>query len=321
MIKLLIGILLAIAVALSSFACQKPAATTTTTPPQIPTTPVTTTPVPTAPTITTPAPTTPAPTTPAPTTPPPVVTPPPVTTTPTTPAPTTPLAPQPVLPVLSSIRADKTSAELFSALVRITAVFAFTDKSEPGFYSISLVSGSDNFGAKDIAWYRGTGQFDLTWVVPPDNSAYNRLKNNELVSTVFQAQVSYKKFVSLTTVPRETPTELENQIVAQVNQQRLNRGLSQLTWDTELYKTAIPRLTAFGEEGAVIPPPASQPYLETAYSAGGGAPQNAVTIFESWLTSDKYNVIIFNPNAKSFAIRTDIFSNQKFFAVGLFKIQ
>ena len=251
----------------------------------------------------------------------PVTPPPPTTADVTAPAPPPPpSAPQPVLPVLASITADKTGAELFSAMVRVTAVFRFDAKNDPGYYYISLLSGSDSFGTKEVEWYRAAKQIELTWTVLPDNDAYNRLKNNELVSAVFQTPVSYSKYVSLTTVPRDTPTTLENQIVTLINQQRLNRGFSLPTWDTDLYKQAPQRLTAFGEEGAILPPPAGQPYPETAYVAIGGG-RDAVTVFENWLISAQYSTIMTDPNVKSYAIRTDIYNNQKFYAVGLFRTQ
>lgn len=318
MLKLLIIVLLTLSLAATVFACQAPETPETQLPitPTAPTTPASPT-TPTAPTTPTTPPTPTMPTTPT------------ISTTPATPTvPTTPTenvtvppppAPQPALPVLASITADKTGAELWSALVRITAVFAFDTKNDSGYYRISLLSGSDNFGTKDLEWYRASKQIELTWIVPPDNQAYNRLKNNELVSSVFKTQVSYDKFVSLSTVPRTSPSDLEREIADRVNQERKLRGLALLAWDEDLYKEALQRLKAFGEEGSITPPPPAQIYQETAYVATGGVGQDAITIFQSWLVNEKYFNVLMSPNVKSFATRTDIYSNQKFYAVGLFK--
>jgi len=170
-----------------------------------------------------------------------------------------------------------------------------------------------------VEWYRATRQIELTWPVYAGREAYYRLKNNELVSDIFQTQVSYAKYVSLTTVPRDSPSDLEREIADRVNQERKLRGLSLLTWDNDLYKQALQRLKAFGEEGVITLPPADQTYLETAYETKGGIGQDAITIFQSWLVEAKYFNVLTNPNVKSFAVRTDVYSNHKFFTVGLFK--
>jgi len=204
-------------------------------------------------------------------------------------------------------------------LARITAVFRFDSANEPGFYSITLLSDNDSFGAKEVEWYRATKQVSLEWAVFAGRDAYYRLKNDEPIADIFQTQVSYKKFVSLTTIPRETPSDLEREIVDYVNRERASRGLSLLTWDDSLYKQALQRLKAIGEEGVILPPPAGQPYSETAYVSTGGVGQDAITIYRYWTTDPNYFAVLTHPNAKSFAIRTDTYNNKKFYAIGLFK--
>lgn len=274
-----------------------------------PTTPAATPSAPPMPTTST-VPVTPAPPTP-PLTPTPLPTenvtaPPPVVTQP---------APQPILPTFISVTANTQSTEL----ARVTAVFRFDSTNQPGYYSISLLSGSDNFGAQQVEWYRATKQIEVIWSVPAGRQAYYRLKNDEPVSAIFQTQVSYKKFVSLNTVPRDTPSELEREIVDYVNRERTSRGLSLLAWDDSLYKQALPRLKAIGEEGVILPPPVGQAFSETAYVSTGGIGQDAITIYRFWTTDPNYFNVITSPGITSLAIRTDTYDNHKFYAIGLFK--
>jgi len=228
-----------------------------------------------------------------------------------------PAPPAPVLPSRVSLTVNTQSVEI----ARVTAVFRFDTRSDPGYYYITLLSGNDSFGALEVEWYRATKQISLEWPVYAGRPAYYRLRNDEPVGDIFQTQVSYKKFISLTAIPRDAPSDLEREIVDYVNRERLTRGLSLLAWDDGLYKEALQRLKQFGEEGVILPPRAGQPYPETAYVATGGVGEDAFTISRYWIVNEAYFAIVTNPKAKSFAVRTDTYNNKKFYVVGLFKME
>ena len=294
-------------------ACQTPASTTTpaettptaTPPPYVPAENVTPPNPPTQP----PSPTireVPAPTENA--SAPIVTTSPPVTlATPTSPA-------QPVLPKLDTMYSD-----MRSTIPRITAVFRFDTTNDPGFYDITLVSGNDSFGTQEIEWYRAAKEVSLTWSITPGTPAFYQLMNNGLVSEIFQTQITYRKFMSLSTVPRTSPSDLETQIADQINKERVARGLSLLSWNGTIFTQVLPaRLKALGEEGVITPPPTDQPYLEADYTSGTGVGEDAITIYQSWVVNANYSAVIYSPNARSFAIRTDEYDNHRFYAVALF---
>jgi hypothetical protein len=233
---------------------------------------------------------------------------------------TTPVVTVPVLPELVSMAADKVGADLHGELsARVTAVFRFDVSDDPGYYNISLVSGNDSYSGQTIEWYRATKQISLTWIIEAGQDAFYRLMNNEPVEDVFQSRINYSRFESLNKIPSKTPSDLELDLANKINVERNLRGLPLLTWDNDLYNQALQRLTAFGQEGMVTPPPSSQTSLEITYISLSGASEDSIGIFQSWIINEKYSGIIADPKIKSFAVRTDLYNNHRFYVVGLFK--
>jgi hypothetical protein len=243
-----------------------------------------------------------------------------ITSTPTVSTTTTTPIVGPNLPAFVSLSTDKAGPDLQGVdFARVTAVFLFDTKEEPGYYYINLLSDNDSFGAQTIEWYRATKQVPVTWQVYAGHDAYYRLKNNEPVANIFKTQITYSMFVSLNTVASNNPSDLEKALADRINAERNNRHLSILAWDSDLYNRVLPRLTTIGHEGVITPPPTGQSYLETAYVSTGGSNEDVISIFQNWIINEGYYSVVTNPNIKSFAIRSDRYNNHKFYVVGLYK--
>jgi hypothetical protein len=241
---------------------------------------------------------------------------PPETTTTVTPVTTTTPA-GPELPTLVSLSADISGADLQGVeFAQLTGVFLFNDKENPGYYYIDLLSDNDSFGPQTVEWYRTTKQVTLVWKVWAGHDAYYRLKNNEPVSKVFKTRITYSPFISLS-IPGAAPTDMERALADRINVERNSRHLPVLTWDNDLYKQALQRLYVFGLEGIITAPQAGQ--LETAYVSTGGVNEDAISVYQSWIVNEKYLAVLTNPDIKYFAVRSDTYSNHKFFVIGLYK--